>query len=108
MGWSDAYTGSQLFVKALLVALAALVAFFLARALAAGIAQAFVALILLLIASVAIARDGVTDEHGNTQKPKLIDVLSTAFGINLSMDSIKSYANQKFNQVTQWIKGWFN
>lgn len=100
-------TGSQLFVKALLVALAALVAFFLARALAAGIAQVFAALILLLTASVAMAKDGVVDENGNTQKPKLIDILSTAFGINLSFESIKEYANQKFNQVTQWVKGWF-
>ena len=100
-------TGSQLFVKALLVALAALVAFFLARAVAAGIAQVFAALILLLTASVAMAKDGVVDENGNTQKPKLIDILSTAFGINLSFESIKEYANQKFNQVTQWVKGWF-
>lgn len=100
-------TGSQLFVKPLLVALAALVAFFLARAVAAGIAQVFAALILLLTASVAMAKDGVVDENGNTQKPKLIDILSTAFGINLSFESIKEYANQKFNQVTQWVKGWF-
>ena len=99
---SDGLSG--ILIKGLLIILALAAAYFLARALPALLAN----LILLLTASAALAKEGVVDENGNKQKVSLLDALSTSLGIKITKETIKDYASKKWDQTTDWVKGWFN
>lgn len=93
-GWSGLDIVGLLLVLALIVA----IAYFAGMAIAAIIA--------LLLSSSALASTGVND-NGINKKSSLLDSLKAAFGVNISKDIIKSYANKKLNNTINWIKGWF-
>ena len=58
--------------------------------------------------SAAIAKDAVKDDNGKHRDVGLLEALKTAFGIDISKESIKAYASKKWDQTTDWVKGWFN
>ncbi len=111
---ADGWQG--ILVKGLLIFLALVLAFFLAKLVAAvfagavamTLAKAIAAVIALLTASAAIAKDGVKDDDGNHKDVGFLEALETAFGIDISKESIKAYASKKWDQTTDWVKGWFN
>ena len=72
-----------------------------------SLSAAVAAVIALLFASAAIAKDGVKDDDGQHKDVGLLESLKTAFGIDISKDSIKAYASKKWDQTTNWVKGWF-
>ncbi|MDN3442643.1 DUF6531 domain-containing protein [Psychrobacter sp. APC 3279] len=110
---ADGWQG--ILVKGLLIFLALVLAFFLAKLVAAvfagavamTLAKAIAAVIALLTASAAIAKDGVKDDDGKHRDVGLLEALKTAFGIDISKESIKAYASKKWDQTTDWVKGWF-
>lgn len=110
---ADGWQG--ILVKGLLILLALVLAFFLAKLVAAvfagaaamSVSAAVAAVITLLTTSAAIAKDGVKDDDGKHKDVGLLETLKTAFGIDISKETIKDYASKKWDQTTDWVKGWF-
>lgn len=99
----------DLVIQGALILLAIILAILLAKLiLALGSASAALAAIILLFSSTnALAKDGIADENGNHKKVSILEVLGKATGVDFSKESLISYAKTKFNQATEWVKGWF-
>ena len=99
----------DLVIQGALILLAIILAILLAKLiLALGSASAALAAIILLFTSIsALAKDGIVDENGNHKKVGILEALGKAIGVDFSKESLTSYAKTKFNQATEWVKGWF-
>ena len=51
--------------------------------------------------------DGVKDDDGKHKDVGLLEALKTALGVKITKETIKDYASKKWDQTTDWVKGWF-